>query len=517
MQKPIISIIIPIYNVEEYLEMTLQSLEDQSFRDYEVIAVDDGSTDASADIAKSFAARDKRFVYVRKDNAGVSAARNTGIEMARGKYMLFVDADDLLTSCALENLYRAAEKYEADITTGKLMHLKGDKYTIVRMSEIVFSEFKSFTTFKESPKLVYDSITCGKLIRKSYWDELEVSFPENLSYCEDMPVSFKLYCETERIALIDEVVYLWRVRGGESKSATQNKNLGMAEQRLTSLRMINSLSERLRPGDEVCHEMKIKSLMMDFNIWANKIAEMDKPTAEKVMEIIGEYMNEAKLPAEFKCIPAIYTEKYKAIIERNYDRLKELRYFQTDINSCIKTRKIGKTVIGLFPRNITPLGIVNMKSTISHELLRQRVRKVEIEDGIIVEGCAYLRYLPVRTPEDVKMQGWIVDEERNRIRRIRTRQCSTTTPFGIEKKINSNRVAYAGTGYELSIGYDDFKGLDSGRYRILIDWESNGEKRSSFAFPFHKEVIDEIMEKGVLGDNIRMIDITLRNEPVFVI
>ncbi len=88
-KSPLLSIIIPIYNVEKYIESCLRSIVAQLFKDYEVLLIDDGSTDGSADVCKLFT-RDKRFVYVYKENGGVSSARNLGLDMAKGKYISFV-------------------------------------------------------------------------------------------------------------------------------------------------------------------------------------------------------------------------------------------------------------------------------------------------------------------------------------------------------------------------------------------------------------------------------------------
>jgi glycosyltransferase involved in cell wall biosynthesis len=103
---PIFSIIIPVYNVRDYLEHALTSIAQQSFKDFEVVVVDDGSTDGSSQIAKAFCANDSRFLYIHQPNAGASAARNTGTALASGTFVYYMDADDELVFNALEVCHR---------------------------------------------------------------------------------------------------------------------------------------------------------------------------------------------------------------------------------------------------------------------------------------------------------------------------------------------------------------------------------------------------------------------------
>ena len=109
-----ISVIIPAYNVEKYLENTLKSILNQSFEDFEVILVDDGSVDKTPKIMAAYAAQDKRIKVINKKNEGVGAARNAGMQVAAGKYLYFADADDILHPQILEFLYQACEKEQAD-------------------------------------------------------------------------------------------------------------------------------------------------------------------------------------------------------------------------------------------------------------------------------------------------------------------------------------------------------------------------------------------------------------------
>ena len=113
-----LSVVIPAYNVGQYVAQCLQSVLSQSFTDFEVIVVNDGSTDNSAEIARSFADADSRVRVVDQPNGGLSAARNTGIDLASGKWLMFVDSDDMLLPDAMSTLLALAHDTESDIVCG---------------------------------------------------------------------------------------------------------------------------------------------------------------------------------------------------------------------------------------------------------------------------------------------------------------------------------------------------------------------------------------------------------------
>jgi len=116
MKSELISIIIPVYNVEDYLARCLESILFQSFKDFEVLLIDDGSTDGSGKICDAYAQNDTRIRVIHKVNGGVSSARNVGLNNANGQYISFVDSDDFVHPCFLEFLYNSIKSSKADIS-----------------------------------------------------------------------------------------------------------------------------------------------------------------------------------------------------------------------------------------------------------------------------------------------------------------------------------------------------------------------------------------------------------------
>ena len=116
-KKPKISIIIPMYNVEKYLKRCLDSVRAQTFTDFQAILVDDGSPDKSGEIAESYAALDKRFIVVHKENGGLSDARNVGMSKASGEYIMYLDSDDFIHPQTMEIAYSLAQRDNSDIVS----------------------------------------------------------------------------------------------------------------------------------------------------------------------------------------------------------------------------------------------------------------------------------------------------------------------------------------------------------------------------------------------------------------
>ena len=127
MDKVEVSVIVPIYNVSNFLPKCLQSIIEQSFKDIEIICINDGSTDNSLDILNSFARLDERIVLINQPNQGVSKARNNGLAAAKGKFLLFIDGDDYIASDFIEKLHAKAVKTGAEIVASNTVYDEGGR------------------------------------------------------------------------------------------------------------------------------------------------------------------------------------------------------------------------------------------------------------------------------------------------------------------------------------------------------------------------------------------------------
>ena len=185
---PRLSVVVPLYNVGEYVEPCLDSIARQTWSDFEAILVDDGSPDDSAVIAKEFCSRDSRFRLVQQDNAGPGPARDTGIRAASGEYLAFVDGDDLVSRHGFESLIRTLDRTGSDFAGGNARRFNNSFG--VRPSWLhrqPFARTRSATHVCEVPDLVLDRMLWNKVYRRSFWDEFGYRFPP-IRY-EDYPVA----------------------------------------------------------------------------------------------------------------------------------------------------------------------------------------------------------------------------------------------------------------------------------------------------------------------------------------
>lgn len=200
---PQISIIIPVYNVEQYLRKCLDSILNQTFQDYEVICVNDGSTDNSLGILNDYASNDKRFIIISKDNEGVSVARNIGIEKAQGKYIQFVDGDDWLEPECLELTYNKIKDSDLDIIYYCHNNFKDGKKLFDNIDEA-----NKFFVDNENKSFIVMIWTCwNKLISRDFLQKNNIRFPKNIHYAEDGIFNLMCLYHNPKTAFIDKALY----------------------------------------------------------------------------------------------------------------------------------------------------------------------------------------------------------------------------------------------------------------------------------------------------------------------
>ncbi|MFE7060542.1 glycosyltransferase [Sutcliffiella sp. NPDC057660] len=219
---PILSIVVPIYNVEKYLPNCIESILCQTLKDFELILINDGSTDNSGDIAELYAQIDDRILVIHKSNGGVSSTRNRGIQASKGKYIGFVDPDDIIAPNMYELLLTAALKLDAEITicsiktvnttnqNVKISTVWKDTNTKLNKERIINEIIPSILKGK-----TFSIVPCFNKIYKASLFEM-VMFDENKSHSEDARLNFELLCKIENLVFIDTPLYHYMNRDRES-------------------------------------------------------------------------------------------------------------------------------------------------------------------------------------------------------------------------------------------------------------------------------------------------------------
>ncbi|MBI9041553.1 glycosyltransferase family 2 protein [Lutibacter sp.] len=221
-----ISVIIPVYNTGKYLRKCLNSVINQTIKEIEIIVVNDGSTDNSLSICEEFSKKDKRIFIIDKANEGLEMARKTGLKKALGEYVTHLDSDDWLKKNALEILYNAATKSNAEIVSGNSMRVM-DKFGLLKLKNrsgfmlsdnLIIQEdfikyyYKNFFGINIFPVSMW-----GRLYKKSFIDNIDVIPIRCLKLGEDLNYNIQVFPEAKNIYFTKEVVYNYRFGGMTSK------------------------------------------------------------------------------------------------------------------------------------------------------------------------------------------------------------------------------------------------------------------------------------------------------------
>ena len=219
---PTVSVVVPFFDVEEYLGSTIDSLVAQTLGAIEIILVDDGSTDGSLAVARRKALLDHRIRIVRQRNAGPGPARELGISVATGKYLAFVDSDDVLPPDALALLVAAAERTGSDIAVGAFRRFTSTSVWVADWVGDVHRAPRS-GTLADFPELLRNNYPPGKVYRRSFWEAQGLRFRSGAIY-EDQPLIAQLLLAAKRIAVIPEIVYDYRARDDRSSISQRPEN-----------------------------------------------------------------------------------------------------------------------------------------------------------------------------------------------------------------------------------------------------------------------------------------------------
>ncbi len=219
--SPVISIVVPVYNVEKYVKKCLLSIQNQTFTDFEVLVIDDESPDNSVEIIKEFTDQDKRFSLYRKKNGGLSDARNYGLGLAKGEYITFIDSDDYIRDDFLEILYHECVDNDADMAYCRF------KYTFIKTGikvpmiispkRQVMSDRKAMTTIIRDTLM--KNYAWNKLYKRSLFIDNGIQYP--VMFFEDIATTGRLIFNANKVAVTDQYLYYYVKRGG-SIMATMN-------------------------------------------------------------------------------------------------------------------------------------------------------------------------------------------------------------------------------------------------------------------------------------------------------
>lgn len=292
--NPKISIIVPVYNVEQYLSQCIASILAQTFTNFEVLLIDDGSTDNSGRICDEFAKKDNRIRVFHKENGGVSSARNLGLDNAKGEFVGFVDGDDVLSPVYLMVLLKPMEDWRIDLVIAQ--YTSKSFKSVSLDEEIIHLEVKDSTSYLENVLRtgVIDGYLWNKLFKRKVILDNSIRFRKDISVWEDM-LFVVSYCYFIRlIALTDNTIYYYRYWSG---SAVNKMDIRKAVDKLKVIESMLFLfgHENSKIENELLFMHKkliveigvhvVKMKMLRYRTYSNSQKEMMLEYSDKLKQI----------------------------------------------------------------------------------------------------------------------------------------------------------------------------------------------------------------------------------------
>ena len=268
MKNELISVIIPVYNTDNSIIRCINSLINQSYKEFEALFIDDGSTNGVDKVIKEYACSDSRIKYFYKDNSGVSSTRNYGIEKSKGNYICFLDSDDEYLKEGLENLYNTILTQDSDFVIGShIINLDGDKVKVKFLQSderlVNLNPLESQEIF-DSLSLNYFVAPWGKIFKKELILDNNISFPED-TLCEDTYFYFKALINSKKISVLPNTqVYMYNTFE-HKKTAIHGHDIKKFNRFLKGMYNVNDLLEPVKLSQHVTIGENIGSLLLIFS------------------------------------------------------------------------------------------------------------------------------------------------------------------------------------------------------------------------------------------------------------
>jgi glycosyltransferase involved in cell wall biosynthesis len=357
---PKFSVIVPVYQVEHYLALCLETIRNQSICDLEIICVNDGSTDRSAELLKMSAAVDPRLKIINKPNGGLSSARNAGIKAATGEYLMFVDSDDMLTRNACATVLSAFEESAADIVTfGAHCHPEGSGYPwlvdCLSPRDAVYNEFDTDILFKEKsrPYVWRTAFSRAFLLRTG------LLFDETVVFGEDQVFHFLAYPQAQKTVFLADKLYEYRVSRKDSLMADRHAEI------LKKLQDHLVIVDRIITGWETLgllkrHASKLLDWILSFLIYDIRAQEPDDRTVllRELHQILARRLSKEDL-ASANLSPqanALLKAIVLATTDEDLPKISKMQMYRYYLEQYGLRRCMARLVSGFF--HIRPFGIL---------------------------------------------------------------------------------------------------------------------------------------------------------------
>jgi len=306
---PKVSVIIPIYNASKYLKDALDSVINQTLNDIEIICVNDGSTDNSLEILQQYKIQDSRITIISGINHGAGYSRNTGLKIAKGKYIIFLDADDFFKPNMLETAFNECEKYQADFCVFRCQEFNQSMKIYRDMSHTIKSKFLpsnlqfSSADIKENAFQIFIGWAWDKLYSREYLIKTNIKFQE-IKNSEDAFFVFMNTLLADKIVIIDKILLNYRTNLNTSLSNSRAKFWNCSYEAISAIK-----SEMIDRNIYEKFEGSFKRWVVDFLYWYVSTLPNGKEKQTMSIAIKDNYINEFEL-SNFNDLSLFFTREY---------------------------------------------------------------------------------------------------------------------------------------------------------------------------------------------------------------
>ena len=394
-----ITVIVPVYNVEDYLDKCLDSVIKQTYKNIEIIVVNDGSTDNSGEICQEYAQKDNRITYVEQENGGLSDARNAGLERMTGSYVTFVDSDDWIEQDYVEVLYNKLTEYQADVSVGNYysynedegmyyFHINGDSYY-----EKVFDNVSIFENLYESQEMKSFALISawGKLYKASLFDYIRF---DKGKLGEDGYMNQKLYLLVQKVIYINQGLYAYRQRSGSITKTWTEKWMHA---------LVDAMSERItllaNMGYPLEKHLAVYRQMLEVSLANAQASGLSNTATYKEFEIKKRLLNQLTVQESSEKKAIVLAANY-AYVDQVLTTIKSICYHNRSIcfylinsdfpNEWIKqlNKRLEKFDSEIINCRVTSEQILRYKTDISYTVfLRYFVADFVKEDKALYLDC----------------------------------------------------------------------------------------------------------------------------------
>ncbi|ATL28166.1 bifunctional glycosyltransferase/CDP-glycerol:glycerophosphate glycerophosphotransferase [Streptomyces formicae] len=466
--QPRLSVVVPIYNVEEFLAECLESIAGQTFDGggrragragpggLECVLVDDGSTDASPRIAREFAAKDPRFVYVRQRNAGLSAARNTGVRKASptAEFLTFVDSDDVVPHDAYQRMIASLDATGSDFASGNVWRLNERGRSQAWQYKWLTAP-RTRTHIARDLDLLSDRVAWNKVFRRSFWDRHKFAFPEGKLY-EDTPVMIPAHFLAGSVDVLSDHVYYWRVREGSiTRRRTDVKGV---RDRIAACAHVSAFLAEHAP--EMKKTYDISCLRDDFVYFLEGLPMGGPEYRAAFMTDTAAFLRRAD-PAVVAELPVDLRVKWQLVREARTAELIELLSFERANGTAFQVRGAVRRSasypgVGKVPDKLARIGRRELPM-----VARVNEARWDAEGKLRISGYAYVRNLSATRPGHSVKTGLLKSaHSKGQFRRVPTK--TVAAPKATEQS-GQRLHCYDLSGFEMTVDPEQLK--TGGRWR----------------------------------------------------